>query len=1325
MATIPEIMTIREMIDEAFGDPDKNVVHHKLIQTILYLLARQLRMLDRRVKIELFTNIDVYSSESNIVVSEVKIHANVKKKRHVLRDPTQGRGGSRTSPARGIDTSTTGRGSQHRGTAGDTSGSIRGGPTAGKSTPGRSTPGGITRGETTPGGTTLKGTTPGKDDDRAGGQTFTSPSGKALTASESTGLSFSKKHGESTTGRRIAGTSGGSSADTDDRSLSMKDTEKSSTEKSSGDKSSTEKTETSSKEKTSSLKTSTEMSSTQKSSTEKSSTYKSTTGKSLTDQTITESPTEITTTSLTKTSSYDKTFTELTTTDKTLSSDKSSTQKSSTEKSSTEKSTDKSSTVKSSTDKSVTEKTTDKSSTEKSTDKSSTDKSTDKSSTEKSSDKSSTDKTTTEKPSDKSTTEESTDKSTTEKSSTDKTITKVSSTEKSITDKSSMDKSITDKPFTDKSTAKKSTDKTATKKSTDTSPTRKSKDTSVGRKSTDKITTDKTSSDKSASDESSVDDLSTTEKSTTVKSTTEKSSTDKSTTKSSTDKSTTDKSSTEKSTVMSSTDKSTIDKSSMEKSTTDKSSTDKSTTKSSSDKSSTEKTSSAKTTTLSSDKTTTGKTTSSSTKDTTSSSGKHATRHHRQLSEFEMQRERELRIIHQRADSREEHEKSPTPMASLESVEVQYEKLLVVERVPSRLQGEQRGATPRLSIVTQEEFAKLANVVRSLQQKFDPIGAAEFPENIQLMQELRKGASLTDAMAALQLSARLEAAEKALERMTSLVTELASKYPDVDLTSIMERSEPTTEVIYKGRPGPSSQVPPQLTKEAAFKQPPKEDKSKIVKKMKLDESAIDTFSIPALESEEEKETQKPVTIAAPVAEEEKENPDWITAEELDAALKEVSVNLFDSFNVVINKNKANVDSALKMANRLEIKLNASLDLGTRMTDLEALVAQYAEQVNTLDTGLSSQMTNYQEELTQMQHDLESGLENMAEALASTGGDTTAVAELNSHFTNLQLDFETTNLRQNELREIQVALKSDLEDLRREIEILRGIKSDRDEVADALRDKVGLGTLNGLVSLEQFDAVRGDMEQRIGAAYDKFNNQEIIWQKAIDDLLRELSEKADYSQLVFLREDIQMNLEKLRKRLQEMLDIVGEPQAAAVARKVHRDTNCLSCSTPAFMHLVEPHKVPLLPAMPGTRPPTLGAESPAKVEDGSCYPGLPIPHPRDPRAHICNRYCGGSHTKITTTISRVPTGMIISPARRDPSAKTGDGMIKKPCIPCNKSTVPKDKPRKCSESPSAKGASEPEDDEDSDMTPEDFMTSMNTAEMDGGDTTPPVRLEEDM
>lgn len=124
------------------------------------------------------------------------------------------------------------------------------------------------------------------------------------------------------------------------------------------------------------------------------------------------------------------------------------------------------------------------------------------------------------------------------------------------------------------------------------------------------------------------------------------------------------------------------------------------------------------------------------------------------------------------------------------------------------------------------------------------------------------------------------------------------------------------------------------------------------------------------------------------------------------------------------------------------------------------------------------------------------------------------------------------------------------------------------------------------------------------------------QKAIDDLQRELSEKADWMQIVSLRNDINKNLEILRQRVNDMLEIVGEPKAAVTSKKLFRDTACLSCATPAQMDMEKPDTFPTAPAFPAPRPPTLGAEASPSKEDKDerrlCYPGYPLPHPREPR-----------------------------------------------------------------------------------------------------------------
>lgn len=63
------------------------------------------------------------------------------------------------------------------------------------------------------------------------------------------------------------------------------------------------------------------------------------------------------------------------------------------------------------------------------------------------------------------------------------------------------------------------------------------------------------------------------------------------------------------------------------------------------------------------------------------------------------------------------------------------------------------------------------------------------------MEELRRGASLTDAMAALQLSARLEATEKALQRMTTLLTDLATQTPGINL-EMLEADVRVSNIFY-------------------------------------------------------------------------------------------------------------------------------------------------------------------------------------------------------------------------------------------------------------------------------------------------------------------------------------------------------------------------------------------------------------------------------------------------------------------------------------------------------------------------------------------------
>lgn len=124
------------------------------------------------------------------------------------------------------------------------------------------------------------------------------------------------------------------------------------------------------------------------------------------------------------------------------------------------------------------------------------------------------------------------------------------------------------------------------------------------------------------------------------------------------------------------------------------------------------------------------------------------------------------------------------------------------------------------------------------------------------------------------------------------------------------------------------------------------------------------------------------------------------------------------------------------------------------------------------------------------------------------------------------------------------------------------------------------------------------------------------QKAIDDLIRILNEKADIIQVESLRDEIARYVNKMKERIQFIQDIVGDPKSAMLSKKLFRDTACLSCGSPAHMDYEEPNTIPALPIFPSARQPGEGAEAESTTKGGGdhgiCYKDFVIPHPRDPR-----------------------------------------------------------------------------------------------------------------
>ncbi|XP_063532353.1 uncharacterized protein LOC134743017 [Cydia strobilella] len=572
--------------------------------------------------------------------------------------------------------------------------------------------------------------------------------------------------------------------------------------------------------------------------------------------------------------------------------------------------------------------------------------------------------------------------------------------------------------------------------------------------------------------------------------------------------------------------------------------------------------------------------------------------------DMEELREREIRIISQRADSHEDPALSPSPMASVHSFG--KENLLI-------------GRLPRISVVTKEQFDELANAVHELEARFNPtIGIPNFPENAEFLKALRSGASLTEAMAAFQMSTRLQTFEKAFEIMTSLLTELAKKTPGINVSQFRELE---TNFAHGG--------------------------------------LLSEIHLPHRE--------------------EHVKADWVSRDEFNNAMHE----LYDEVMQVVKKDSKPTDTKNTelLLGQLERKIE-SVNYRERIENLEAEITEYAEKFINLDFSLSSQIGSYQEQLTQMQYQLETGIENMVDKVAHIRTAPEALKELNIRLDTLQQDLENTTAELKDLRAFQNNMTLDLARIWKEIELIRDAKADREEIADVLRDKAGIENLNGMVSAGEFNAVCADIETKINASYNKFNNQEIIWQMAIDDLAKSINEKGDWKDIYTLREDINRHLNNLQDKVDKLIEVVGEPRAAAIRKKLFSDSDCVCCGTPANMNIEVP--VQRLPNFTKIRASADGAEAPnIPKADGDhavlCIPGRPVAHPEDARSHMCQRFCGGSHTLIPP-VPRAPPGVTITQCPRENTTTIGsdgkaymtDEYIElKPCTQCN---VPKGTPQ---------------------------------------------------
>ncbi|XP_076299008.1 uncharacterized protein LOC143217998 isoform X3 [Lasioglossum baleicum] len=263
-------------------------------------------------------------------------------------------------------------------------------------------------------------------------------------------------------------------------------------------------------------------------------------------------------------------------------------------------------------------------------------------------------------------------------------------------------------------------------------------------------------------------------------------------------------------------------------------------------------------------------------------------------------------------------------------------------------------------------------------------------------------------------------------------------------------------------------------------------------------------------------------------------------------------------------------------------------------------------------------------------------------------------ELVSKITSVQNDMEKLNQTADRLIDDKENREVHLNALLEQIELLKTIKADREDLEDALADKADAQAVHRKVSYDQFDAACDDLAQGLEDAINKLGNQESIWQQALDEVQREIEGKVDKIEMTPLKDFVSSKLKAVQDKLRTVAQMKEDTEAAGT-KKLLRDVQCISCDKNVVMRTQDTTKLRLESFPCGiSMKPYLTYEL-----DQVRKQNRRLPHSRNmiqyeaalqeeakkqrsarsdklvksPRDHLCNRYCGGSHT-VTTPQQRV-------------------------------------------------------------------------------------------
>ncbi|XP_046393768.1 myosin-6-like [Ischnura elegans] len=318
----------------------------------------------------------------------------------------------------------------------------------------------------------------------------------------------------------------------------------------------------------------------------------------------------------------------------------------------------------------------------------------------------------------------------------------------------------------------------------------------------------------------------------------------------------------------------------------------------------------------------------------------------------------------------------------------------------------------------------------------------------------------------------------------------------------------------------------------------------------------------------------------------------------------------------------------------------------KVTELEKKMKEHSARVDELCNNFAEQLDESQGHISDMEKDLAFVMEKVN--VNSDVTDVTSLGDLNEKIMKLQEDVSYLTETTNKLSDGQEDKDTNMNTLLMQIEEIKVMKADKEALEDALTDKADALAVNRKVSHDQFDAAFEELNRTIEEAQEKLRQQEKGWLSALEEIQNEISSKIDRIEITPLKDMIENKMKNIQDRITAVTAKRREIEALGTKKKMIRNLNCISCDTKVVMRAtLGGTGLPLAASLPPNRSmrPYLTYELDQVRRQNRSLPSKNMQHfvtavaeqkqrdavPKSDRkdSHLCNRYCGGSHTIVTS------------------------------------------------------------------------------------------------